>query len=547
MITNETHLTMLNSPLRKIHARVELHNGSTLAGSFKHSDCLQSFEIDRTGDESKFFGYGIAQKMTLKLLDRSREKNVAEGQALKVFYEVDGSEVSPHPPFYIGSEYTRDENTNDLSIVAYDRIYEAGKHLISEADDSSTFDVHAVETLLSYTIKCANIIGVSDLKFINVSEEAFNLAYEEGANIEGSEKVREILDAIAEATQTIYYIDNEDALVFKRLSADGVDLYITKSKYFKLESKPELTLSSLVCTNNLGDGIVAKSEYVGATQYIRNNPFLELRDDVATLLNAALSVVAGFSLDQYSCTWRGNYLLELGDRIAIITKDNNTLFSYLLNDKLTYNGAVSEESSWNYIDNEAESVKNPSNLGDSLKQTFATVDKVNKEITIQAAKTDEISQEVASLKINTDSINASVEQIETNLNNVLDGVNKEIDEVKKQVELGITAEDLTIEVDKIINEGVHSVKTTTGYKFDDEGLTISKNDSEITTLITEDGMRIAKNDEIVLTANNQGVETINLTARQYLTIGRNSRFEDYQYNRTGCFFIGEGTLWLVEE
>ena len=541
MITNETHLTMLNSPLRKIHARVELHNGSTLADSFKHSDCLQSFEIDRTGDESKFFGYGIAQKMTLKLLDRSREKNVAEGQALKVFYEVDGSEVSPHPPFYIGSEYTRDENTNDLSIVAYDRIYEAGKHLISEADDSSTFDVHAVETLLSYTIKCANIIGVSDLKFINVSEEAFNLVYKEGANIEGSEKVREILDAIAEATQTIYYIDSEDALVFKRLSADGVDLYITKSKYFKLESKPELVLSSLVCTNNLGDGIVAKSEYVGATQYIRNNPFLELRDDVATLLNAALSVVAGFSLDQYSCTWRGNYLLELGDRIAIITKDNNTLFSYLLNDKLTYNGAVSEESSWNYIDNEAESVKNPSNLGDSLKQTFATVDKVNKEITMQAARITENSEQIGVILMNTESINLSIEQIQTNINNNINNVNQSIKEIKEQVNMAITKDDLTIEVNKALSDGIDSVKTSTGYRFDDTGLTISKSDSEINTTITEDGMIVSKNDEDVLVANNQGVDAINLKVNQYLIIGKNSRFEDYDnYTRTGCFWVGLG-------
>lgn len=56
--------------------------------------------------------------------------------------------------------------------------------------------------------------------------------------------------------------------------------------------------------------------------------------------------------------------------------------------------------------------------------------------------------------------------------------------------------------------------------------------------IDEDGMSIMKNSEEVLTADNTGVNAINLTAHQYLIIGKNSRFEDYQNKRTACFWIG---------
>ena len=58
------------------------------------------------------------------------------------------------------------------------------------------------------------------------------------------------------------------------------------------------------------------------------------------------------------------------------------------------------------------------------------------------------------------------------------------------------------------------------------------------TQITEDGMVVYRNEDAVLTANNVGVDAVNLHATTYLIIGENSRFEDYGGSRTGCFWIG---------
>ena len=57
--------------------------------------------------------------------------------------------------------------------------------------------------------------------------------------------------------------------------------------------------------------------------------------------------------------------------------------------------------------------------------------------------------------------------------------------------------------------------------------------------LNHEGMYVRKNnEEEILTADKDGVNAINLTARKYLTIGNNARFEDYQTNRTACFYVG---------
>lgn len=84
---------------------------------------------------------------------------------------------------------------------------------------------------------------------------------------------------------------------------------------------------------------------------------------------------------------------------------------------------------------------------------------------------------------------------------------------------------------------IDSVTTSTGFTFDADGLKVEKSGSEMSTQITEDGMKVYRNDEEMLTANNQGVNAVNLHATTYLIVGYNSRFEDMG-NRTGCFWIG---------
>ena len=100
----------------------------------------------------------------------------------------------------------------------------------------------------------------------------------------------------------------------------------------------------------------------------------------------------------------------------------------------------------------------------------------------------------------------------------------------------MSAENIKLEIQKELANGVSKVETTTGFTFDETGLTIEKDGSEIKTQITEDGMKVYKDSEEVLVANNKGVVATDLHAKTYLIIGTHSRFEDYG-DRTGCFWI----------
>ena len=226
----------------------------------------------------------------------------------------------------------------------------------------------------------------------------------------------------------------------------------------------------------------------------------------------------------FECEWRGNPLLEVGDKIAMITKDNETAISFLLDDSTEFDGGMKAKSRWAYVDNSGESHSNPVSLGETLKKTYAKVDKINKEVEI-------VADETATLKINANLISSSVSELEKN-------VDSSVEELTKKVEATMTSEQVEIKIQEELKNGAKSITTSTGFTFNENGLTVSKSDSEISTTITEDGMTINKDNETMLKADNVGVAAANLHATTYLIVGKNSRFEDFDENRTGCFWIG---------
>lgn len=545
----EAILNSINSPVRKITAKAELYKGSALADTFNHNDRIISFTIERIGDESKFFGYGVCQKLNLHLIDKNRELAITTDHKVKMYF----NDVINNPDFYV-TEVNRDEKTNELSITAYCALYESRKLTVSDLGDGfyapPTGDNGvASASAVYYTVKefaeaCAFLMGLKGVRIIGIgdNETCFNTVYDGGANFDGTESIREALTAVAEATQTIYHLDGDGYLVFKRLDMSGEPvLTIDKSKYIELDSKTNRRLTSIVRATELGDNVSSSTTEIGTTQFVRDNPFWSLRDDIVTLLDNAIAAVGGLTINQFECTWRGNFLLEIGDKIAFITKDDDTTYTYLLDDVIHYNGTYSQESQWIYDDNQNETPENPTSLGDAIKQTYAKVDKINKQISLVASEASANSSAIAALRVNTDSVSATVEKIETQVNTSVDGLQEEIETIKKQVDTKVTAEDVTIQIKSELENGVDKVTTHTGFTFDDEGLTIEKSDSELSTQITENGMTIYNNDTAVLNVKNYGVDAANLHATTYLLIGENSRFEDYEKDgepRTGCFFVG---------
>ena len=519
MIINNTN--NWRSPVRNIKAEVELFSSSSLAQTFTSYDALKSFSIERLG-ESKFFGFGICQKTNIHLIDKDRLINITTENSFKNYIGTTGDLMTSFPTFYV-TEVHRDENTNELSITAYDSIYQAQNHTISELELMAPYTIYDVALSICNFLNLGQVVieGVSD------SEDPFLREYPEGANIDGAETLREILNDIAEATQTIYYLNKDNHLVFKRLDVNGAAvLTITKEDYITLNSKTNRRLSAICSATELGDNVIDSLDAIGTTQFIRNNPFWDIQEDVDVLVSNALAAVGGLTINQFDCSWRGNAALELGDKIDLITKDDSAATSFLLNDTFTYDGGLSQKSSWQYEDS-AETATNPVTLGDKLKQTYAKVDKANKQIEIVVSEVSGYTDSISKIEMSTDNIVASVSQLDTN-----------VSELSREVNAKMSAEEVNISIKSALEEGTERVTTSTGFTFNEEGLHISKENSEITTSITEDGMAVYRNDDEVLTADNLGVKAEDLHATTFLIIGNNSRFEDYDNYRTGCFWIG---------
>lgn len=134
-------------------------------------------------------------------------------------------------------------------------------------------------------------------------------------------------------------------------------------------------------------------------------------------------------------------------------------------------------------------------------------------------------------------IESSIKSVESNIGGIessVESISERISEVEQtSTEFNIrfeTLENADVEVDHVV--------TSTGYTFNQNGLSISKSGEEIENLLDNTGMYVKRSGTSILTANSEGVDAINLTANQFLIVGDNSRFEDYMENRTACFYIG---------
>lgn len=127
--------------------------------------------------------------------------------------------------------------------------------------------------------------------------------------------------------------------------------------------------------------------------------------------------------------------------------------------------------------------------------------------------------------------------VQTSVDDAITGVRSDIIQTNEQVSILFNdISQFTVEDDNG-NLVIDRVKTSNGYTFDSDGLHVYRDGEEIDNTITHDGMSIKRGETALLTVNSTGVDAINVTAHQFLIIGDHARFEPYESNRTGCFYI----------
>ena len=174
-----------------------------------------------------------------------------------------------------------------------------------------------------------------------------------------------------------------------------------------------------------------------------------------------------------------------------------------------------------------------SSTGDKSYDSSAAVS--SEKYTNLTGKVLEISKTVDGLSIKNEDLDGRLGSLELTTGEFQVQIRDEVDNLTK---IAMDSDSVDIMISNAI-KGVDSIETSTGYTFDSKGLTISQEGEAMHNTLDINGMEVRRNDEKILTAKADGVNAINLTARKYLIIGNNARFEDYGSNRTACFYIGE--------
>ena len=480
------------SSMSMVKAKVDLYNGSTLVKTCTCGDVLSDFTVTREGDNSKFFGFGICHKLDVNFIDFNKELiSVTVGNTAEIGLGDGTLWDAPYPTFYI-QELQRDEKASTIKATAYDKLYEAGEYLFEDLGLTAPYcftDVaQAIATKLGLTLNIDTTIYSS-----------FRVTCLEDPNLDeaSARDLRSVLNWIAEATQSIYFVNHLNELIFKRLNKDGEAVVrITQNDYYELNTKTPKTLKAICSTTELGDNLEASVEGEGVTQYIRSNPFIELRDDLATILDTGIAALGGITITQFDCDWVGNYLLEPCDKLALTTEDGTEVYSYLLSDSVTYAGTLNEVSGWEYTEQNADTFSNPTNIGEKINQTYAKVDKVNKNIALLVSDVSETKESLASLTIATEAINLLVTEHEEKIEAFEELETGQIVDRMAQIEIDLdgietTVSSHTTQIQANTDEvaGVKQTTTTNATKIsaietnlDSINLSVSNQNSKITTL-----------------------------------------------------------------
>ncbi len=139
---------------------------------------------------------------------------------------------------------------------------------------------------------------------------------------------------------------------------------------------------------------------------------------------------------------------------------------------------------------------------------------------------------------------ASLELTAENLRTQVESQTQTDESLRQQMSLlEQTAQGVSLKVKTLEEDGVSTVRTQSGYTFDDSGLRISRSGQEMVNLLDNTGMYVMRREETMLQANGDGVIATDVSVRNYLNIGTHARLEDYSNGtdekRTACYWREE--------
>lgn len=375
---------------------------------------------------------------------------------------------------------------------------------------------------------------------------------------------RDVLEKVAQATLTTAFIEDNKLNLYK-VNNENFEK-IDKSYLTDLTVKEKFgPVNALV----LGRGDVEDNVEEIDEESIEQNGRCEIRFDEnefiefqrEEVIKGMFEQIKGLEYYSFEASDVGIMWLKPCAYIVLRDKEENLYKSYYLKANITINTGISsdieaelpEQTNTEYkvttkeekktLKVERLAKKNEGLIQDLVQETTEN----SQKITEHTQTLDSISNKVQS---NTTNINNNYQEVLGKLNDCAQ--KSDIETISKSVETIQTDSKYAIEVaEEIKQNGATKVKTSTGYIFDEDGLTIEKTNAKTRSKLNEAGLEIkdatGSSEESLLFAgyDEKTGETIvkskNMTVEKYLVVGKHTRFEDYKDSNgtqwTGAFWL----------
>lgn len=310
----------------------------------------------------------------------------------------------------------------------------------------------------------------------------------------------------------------------------GLPVFMNSLTYEDYETAPIEKVQIRLTEDDVG--AVWPQEAGEKNTYIITGNYLLTTDDPQALQSVAEGIYGAISNVVYTpceVSLRANLDIAAGDIVSITDRNGKTITCYIMT-MTTKGQRATLECTGSYRRDSSDVVNN-----ETLKSLSGKVLEVRKSIdglNIKATQLDDkIEKSVAEVNIKADGISAEVSKQAHSMSQVKDDI----------ASLSLEAQGVSIQVQKIIDDGVSKVSTGMGYTFDDEGLKIQKPGEAMLNKLDDTGMEVSRSGEVMLRADKDGVLATDVTVRNFLIVGDHARFEDYSNGtdtkRTACFYI----------
>ena len=499
-------------------------------------------EITITNDNLfsiKYSTYGSLLKSVMRMLEFESDTDVPLNTVLtcQISMKVnDNWETLDYGEFIVNESEIREESGNYF-ITCYDK-------MLYSMVDYEAMNITYPITIRNYINAIATHLGLifknASETFANYNKEIPNELYLSNTGQSLGFTFRDVLDELAQVTASTIWINEDGELEIKYVNNtnqtfDGDSLKNT-SVSFKDKFGP---INSIVLSRS-GE---SDNVYLQDEQSVLTNGLCEIKivdnqimndNNRSDYLTDILNALDGLEYYVNDFQSTGILYLELYDKFNVSIGDN-TYSCIIFNDEIDLTNGL-EEHIYSEIPETSETeYKHASKTDRMINQAYIIVKKNEGEIEAVVSSVTTLDQRE----------NNNYQQVINKFNDYAP-ISDIVDIVQSVTQ--ITTDTYTkTEIDtKLIDGSVEKVVTTAG-TFDANGLLIQKTDAPTQSLLNEKGLSILdatgySNEELLFAGyderlNETIVRTKNIKVTKYLTIGNNSRIEDYEQG-TGIFFIG---------